>query len=595
MREMINYILEANVALVLFLVFYRIVLRNETNFQFLRAYLLAALFLSLSFPLMHFNRQPEPASFSIGRVIPEYWLPEISVGGENGTQAIQQIAPTPAHDLWRVAGWIYIIGIGMFATWLVMQVGYVVFLTLNSRAYRWNGFRIIETDEDKPTFSFFNLIYIGKANALTEPEKLQVIRHESIHAKQLHSMDMLFVTLVKTAFWFNPLIKHYKRLFIQLHEFEADARAVENSDVNNYCGLLARVALQSHFPIASHFNESLTVKRIEMIRTIKTKIRPWKMAMVAFSMIACFVVIACNDQIVDEFAKSTISQTSNIPEPVRMKMTEYKEKHPEAKLTYMEGAADDIVKFVQTPEVKGRVVYEFDLKGEKAEQKGVLLTDIVQYADHLQTNDKVFMIVEQQPEFIGGFDALKKFIGDNLKYPSDGSEGTVYVTFVIDKDGKVLEPTVLRGVSPAADAEAVRVTGLMPNWKPGTQNGMAVKVRFNIPYKFERGAGASDKKEKIGAVTGQKDGRGVTIENIGPVNDKFTVGYTVDKSPGQTKIRGKVRDAQGSALPGVNVIIAGTTTGIATDEEGAFIIETSQSRGDVVFSFVGFDSQVISF
>ena len=102
--------------------------------------------------------------------------------------------------------------------------------------------------------------------------------------------------------------------------------------------------------------------------------------------------------------------------------------------------------------------------------------------------DKIFTIVEQQPEFPGGFAELQKYLGKNINYPSlardAGISGTVYVTFVVGKDGSVSAAKILRGIGGGCDKEALRVIAKMPNWKPGKQRGKPVKVQYNVPVRF---------------------------------------------------------------------------------------------------------------
>jgi protein TonB len=102
--------------------------------------------------------------------------------------------------------------------------------------------------------------------------------------------------------------------------------------------------------------------------------------------------------------------------------------------------------------------------------------------------EEIFTIVEQMPEFPGGAASMMKFIGNNTKYPAVarrmGIEGTVFVSFVIDTEGKISEVNAIKGISPDCDKEAVRVIQTMPPWKAGKQNGKPVKVRFVVPIKF---------------------------------------------------------------------------------------------------------------
>ncbi len=102
--------------------------------------------------------------------------------------------------------------------------------------------------------------------------------------------------------------------------------------------------------------------------------------------------------------------------------------------------------------------------------------------------EEVFMVVENMPEFPGGTAELMKFLAMNIKYPVEAQkenvQGRVVVQFVVSKTGKITDPTIARSVSPELDAEAIRVVKAMPDWKPGTQRGQAVNVKFNIPISF---------------------------------------------------------------------------------------------------------------
>jgi len=101
---------------------------------------------------------------------------------------------------------------------------------------------------------------------------------------------------------------------------------------------------------------------------------------------------------------------------------------------------------------------------------------------------EIFTVVEAMPEFQGGDAARIKFLQENIKYPQmakeSGIQGRVYVTFVVEKNGKITDVKVLRGIGGGCDEEAVRVINSMPNWKAGKQRGKPVRVQFNMPIKF---------------------------------------------------------------------------------------------------------------
>lgn len=99
-----------------------------------------------------------------------------------------------------------------------------------------------------------------------------------------------------------------------------------------------------------------------------------------------------------------------------------------------------------------------------------------------------FLIVEQMPEFPGGTNELLKYLSKNLVYPvsaqENGIQGTVYLRFVIGRDGKVSKIVVVRSLNKACDAEAIRVVESMPSWKPGKQGGREVPVAYTLPIRF---------------------------------------------------------------------------------------------------------------
>lgn len=105
------------------------------------------------------------------------------------------------------------------------------------------------------------------------------------------------------------------------------------------------------------------------------------------------------------------------------------------------------------------------------------------------TDDDVYEVVENMPEFPnGGMAALMKYLTDNIRYPEAakkaGIQGRVTVQFVVDKDGSIKNVRTLRGVNSDLDAEAIRVIQSMPKWKPGTQKGEPVKVKYTVPVMF---------------------------------------------------------------------------------------------------------------
>lgn len=105
-----------------------------------------------------------------------------------------------------------------------------------------------------------------------------------------------------------------------------------------------------------------------------------------------------------------------------------------------------------------------------------------------ETSDLCY-VVEQMPEFPGGYEKLPEYLQNNVVYPQEAKdariEGRVFVTFIIEADGSVSNVKVLRGIGYGCDEEAVRVVESMPKWEPGYQKGVAVRVQSNLPIPFQ--------------------------------------------------------------------------------------------------------------
>ena len=101
---------------------------------------------------------------------------------------------------------------------------------------------------------------------------------------------------------------------------------------------------------------------------------------------------------------------------------------------------------------------------------------------------KVFDVVEEMPSFPGGNGALMSYLNGNTKYPvvaqENGVQGKVIISFVVERDGSISDVRVARSVDPSLDREAQRVVKSMPRWKPGKQNGSAVRVKYTVPVVF---------------------------------------------------------------------------------------------------------------
>ncbi len=284
---------------------------------------------------------------------------------------------------------------------------------------------LILLDDDTAPYSFFNQIVVG-TRGLNDDELRCILAHESYHVSRNHTYDLLAAWLLCCGAWFNPFAWLIMREIRAVQEFQADAASIGACGREDYLHLLYRQATGTGYGHITNNFKSINLKnRIAMINRKKTRFGAWKLLVVL----------------------------------------------PVAALLLMVGCKPATEKAVDQEEIP------FEYSGE--DKSAPMDAD----------TDQVFQVVEVDPEFPGGIEALYKYMVDNVKYPemakADKIEGRVFVAFVIEKDGSVTNAKVVRGVSDEIDAEALRVVSAMPKWKPGTQQGNPVRVQYNLPIVFK--------------------------------------------------------------------------------------------------------------
>lgn len=120
--------------------------------------------------------------------------------------------------------------------------------------------------------------------------------------------------------------------------------------------------------------------------------------------------------------------------------------------------------------------------------KNIEITPVKVEEEEEEEEVEIFTVVENDPEFPGGTEALYKYLATNIKFPQLAREnnisGRVYVTFVVERDGSITGARVLRDIGGGCGAEAIRVVKAMPKWTPGKQRGKPVRVQYNLPVAF---------------------------------------------------------------------------------------------------------------
>ena len=256
---------------------------------------------------------------------------------------------------------------------------------------------------------------------LNDDELRCILAHESYHVRHNHAYDLLAARPLCCVAWFNPFAWLIMREIRTVHEFQADAASIGTCGREDYLHLLYRQVTGTGYGHITNNFKSINIKK-RIVMMNKTRTRFGAWKVAAaLPVVALLLMVGC---------KPAATEEPQQEEPIYNTM------------------------------------------------------DLTENAD-----GEVVSVVEDDPEFPGGVEALYKYLAENIKYPvlakEKGTQGRVYVAFVVEKDGSVSNAKVLRGVSEEVDAEALRVINAMPKWKPGMQKGVPVRVQYNIPIIFK--------------------------------------------------------------------------------------------------------------
>ncbi|WP_299521060.1 M56 family metallopeptidase [Winogradskyella sp.] len=267
---MLYYIIQIVLFQALFLLVYDFFLRRETFFNYNRVYLLFTSILSLALP---FIKLPQLKKATTNDFVIQ--LPEVFLGAEVPTSNEVFIAEQagiileqPHTPLWQI---LLFTGIGVATILFVIKISKLYWLRHVSPK-RWKGnVLIVKLIRSSLAFSFFNTIFLGEQ--IPEEEAPVVIKHELVHLREMHTLDLLFFELLRIVFWFNPLVYIYQYRIKELHEFIADANTVKQKNKAAYYQTLLNQIFDVHNISFTNafFKKSLIKKRIAMLQKQKSR------------------------------------------------------------------------------------------------------------------------------------------------------------------------------------------------------------------------------------------------------------------------------------------------------------------------------------
>ena len=479
MTSFVNYLIESGVSLSLFALVYFLFLRRETFFSINRWFLLVSIGFSAILPLLHIPfYTAQPTVLAEVTVTPYVnLLTTITIYGSGLTQDAETFVLS-----YSLLGYFYLLGVVLFIAKFFIQLFQVMRLIVRNKVTEEGKIKLVILDREISPFSFLNYIFVGKNLQNTKGWE-KMLEHERQHIRQGHTFDVLLLEIIAIVQWFNPFFWMFRRALRENHEFLADQAVISHGTAPSwYKQILINQYVGDQIVIANNFNYSLIKIRIKMMSKIKSR-------KITYAKILLGIILA--GSLTASFAfeqKKTTNPNQTIADQTK---TIVVDGH-KVQLSGDAAAIEKLFKAVAESD-------NFDLKANKASGEVTLVpkmnvvNEIVATGYGLKNappknEDEVFVVVDQMPEYPGGLIALRTFLAQNVKYPVEaqkkGTQGKVYVNFVVEKDGAVGLVKIARGVDPSLDAEALRVVKLLSGWKPGRHKGKDVRVSFTVPIQF---------------------------------------------------------------------------------------------------------------
>lgn len=284
MPFLITYLLKLSVSLAVVFLFYYFILRKLTFYNHNRWYLLGYTVVSFFIPLINISSVLEKNNWDTNSIVT--WVPVLHSGGTEAPAAVAAKAPYSTWDLMLA---IIAVGILIMIVRLLVQLFSIRRMMKKAVPLTAEGLQLYQVDADIIPFSFGNSIFIN-SGLHSEEELKEIIRHEFVHVKQKHSLDIMWAELLCLINWFNPFAWLLKKAIRQNLEFIADNKVLEKgTNKKEYQYLLLKVTGNNQYSIATQFNFSSLKKRIVMMN--KTKSAKRQLARLLFLLPATAVLL----------------------------------------------------------------------------------------------------------------------------------------------------------------------------------------------------------------------------------------------------------------------------------------------------------------
>jgi TonB family protein len=334
-----------------------------------------------------------------------------------------------------IAFGLYLLGVCILVWRFVKGLIKIFRLSQSGMKVSFKGGTLIFSSYQHAPFSFFNMLFIPEDHGYSKLEFEQILKHEIVHMKAKHSIDILIIELLCAVFWVNPIVYFYRRALKNAHEFIADRLSVSTDSFAKYGRLLlSHYQPGLEYALASQFFQSQLKIRFKMMT--KTQSRSWKkikyLMLIPMTIIALTFFSFQDQKYINENEQDIIADT--IP-------------------TYsLESEVDEMPRFPGCEDIN-------DMKERASCAQKRMLT----------------------------------YIFTQIRYPEEarkkGVQGMVIAEFFVEDNGTISGAKILQDIGSGCGQEVLRVISGMNNmdeqWKPGLKDENPVRTRLTIPVSFK--------------------------------------------------------------------------------------------------------------
>ncbi len=493
MMDFLIYDGKVAIALLVFYLFYRFLLKKETFHRFNRLVLVGTAVLSFLLPLCIITIYKPMESEGPAIVTEE--LPRVELAS----------AVSPATPWWTIVLTVLFLAgvVFMLVRVLVSILSIIKIVRTGEEVQEEEGCKVVVTERDIDPFSWMKYIVLSRKDWGSDHASILV--HEKAHISLGHSMEILLVDILSSLQWFNPAMWMLRADLQELHEYEADDAVLRSgANIKDYQYLLIRKAVsKSGYSVANSFNHSILKNRITMMSKSKSPLRRGLRVLYLLPLVCLSIGLQARTVYVPQDKDSkkdanvrVVSKDGTDPLFV-LRQAWGAQIGEEEIITRAEFEKLDPSRIQSIEVLKDAAAKE--KYGEKAAHGVVIITlkkpqeldeiVVIRYGVKKKDEPIPFYLLEPDtmPTFQGGdMNEFSKWLNQRIVAPKECKHsGTMKVGFVVSEDGSVKNVQIMESVCEELDAMMLALVSQSPKWEPAMSNGHPVAQFITIPVVFE--------------------------------------------------------------------------------------------------------------